>query len=843
MKKINQEPVTLEVLPDAKAGGLYAWAMNRLERTILWLPLAAVFLPLSTALAQTQSVTFTNDTLIEASDASHDGQNIVVSNCNLTVNGQHSFASLNLISNATLTHSPAPNGETDNKIDIAINGDVLVDASSKVLADGLGYSATQGPGAGIRNSWAAGGGYGGMGGTYNAAGGRGYGLLAAPADFGSGGSDDGSSGGGAIHLAVGGTLDLDGTITAAGLTGSSSLSGGSGGSIWLEATTIGGTGSIQANGGFGADNGGGGGRIAIFYHNDSFSGTTTAWGGTEVDGGEVGGAGTVFSKETSSTMASVVLENNGNIGAGTSADEIEGGSLDVTVVNAAQAILYGGETWTIGQLQVGTNSSVLCFGTNNTGLASNEWAGTGVTIAAQSITVDAGGTISADGQGYAAGQGPGAGIRATWAGGGGHGGMGGAANASGGGAYGSLTQPTELGSGGADAGNPGGGAIRLVIAGSLQMNGTLTANAVHYGNHGGGAGGSIWIEAGTLAGDGIIQANGGQGGNDNGGGAGRIAAIYQVNNYSGTVTAWGGLNGQGGSVIGGAGTIVWQCLTNASSYVTLDNDGHVGAYTPGELIEGTNLIVTVTNGTQVAINGGETWAVNQLLVATNSTVLCFSTNNTGPVSNEWVGGGVAIAAQFVTVDSGGTISADGQGYAAGQGPGAGVRFTWAGGGGHGGMGGTANAGGGSAYGSLTQPTELGSGGADAGNPGGGAIRFIVSGSMHVDGIITASALHFADHGGGAGGSIWIKTGALAGVGTIQPMAPRAATTTAAAVAELPSIVKSATTLEQCRPGVVSTVRVGASAAGPARFIGRAPAPLGALSWITRVTREPTARRT
>ena len=36
-------------------------------------------------------------------------------------------------------------------------------------------------------------------------------------------------------------------------------------------------------------------------------------------------------------------------------------------------------------------------------------------------------------------------------------------------------------------------------------------------------------------------------------------------------------------------------------------------------LDGDNLVVTVTNGTQVVIDGGETWAVNQLVVATNAT--------------------------------------------------------------------------------------------------------------------------------------------------------------------------------------------------------------------------------
>ena len=79
-------------------------------------------------------------------------------------------------------------------------------------------------------------------------------------------------------------------------------------------------------------------------------------------------------------------------------------------------------------------------------------------------------------------------------------------------------------------------------------------------------------------------------------------------------------------------------------------------------MQGTNVVMTVTNGTKVAVRGGETWTVNQLAVASNSTVTCFSTNNTGMVSGVWAGTGVVIRAQSVLVHAGGAITADGLGY-------------------------------------------------------------------------------------------------------------------------------------------------------------------------------------
>ncbi len=445
---------------------------------------------------------------------------------------------------------------------------------------------------------------------------------------------------------------------------------------------------------------------------------------------------------------------------------MEGANLTVVVTNGTQVAVGGGETWTVGQLVLASNTTVWCWSSNAAGQVNNQWAGVGATIQAQSMEIAAGADLDADGQGYASAQGSGAGVRNSWAGGGGHGGMGGTANASGGSAYGSLTQPIELGSGGSDSGNPGGGAIKLIVSGTLLVDGLITANAVHLANHGGGAGGSIWIKTGTLAGAGIIQANGAQGGNDNGGGGGRIAIDYQVNDYSGTVTAWGGLNGQSGSVVGGAGTILWQGVNNPLASVMLDNGGYPGAYTPADLIEGTNLVVSVTNGTQVVIEGGETWTVNQLFVATNSAIFCFSTNNTALVNERWAGSGVTIAAQSVMVNAGGTITADGFGYVAGAGPGAGIRGAWGGGGGYGGMGGTVNASGGETNGSLNEPLDLGSGGSDGGANGGGAIQMIVPETLQVDGLITAGGVGSA-WTGGSGGSIWLEVGTLSGNGMVR----------------------------------------------------------------------------
>jgi hypothetical protein len=156
-------------------------------------------------------------------------------------------------------------------------------------------------------------------------------------------------------------------------------------------------------------------------------------------------------------------------------------------------------------------------------------------------------SINVDGLGYGSDTGPGAGSECS-SGAGSGAGHGGAGHAShnfepagwppivnaGGGTYGSSNAPITLGSGGGhssfDIGGAGGGAIRLTVAGTLQLDGVISANglsAVTYG--GSGSGGSLWITADTLTGSGSINALGGAAASYGAaGGGGRIA----LNTYS-----------------------------------------------------------------------------------------------------------------------------------------------------------------------------------------------------------------------------------------------------------------------------------------------------------------------
>lgn len=172
-----------------------------------------------------------------------------------------------------------------------------------------GRATAAGPGFGTRLSAdVAGGGYGGSGsGDRVGITGLPYGSYITPSDPGSRGGTSvydgglGGNGGGVINITTTNLVNVIGTISSNGNTGSLASGGGSGGSIFIRTATFSGSGTIQANGGAGStgsDNSGGagaGGRIAIHCSNSNgFSGAITAYGGLGRSGSNFGGPGTVY---------------------------------------------------------------------------------------------------------------------------------------------------------------------------------------------------------------------------------------------------------------------------------------------------------------------------------------------------------------------------------------------------------------------------------------------------------------------------------------------------------------------------------------------------------------------
>jgi hypothetical protein len=590
--------------------------------------LLLIALALTLPLAGAHAALITTNTALSPGDLLYEGADLIVSNCTLTVNGAHNFASLLLTDGAVLTHSPAPNGEPDDRLDLTITNDLTVDATSRVDANARGYAATNGPGKGLGDyDNSSSGGHGGPGGNGfgSLAGGGAYDAVLAPSQWGSGGGNIGSSpspggaGGGVIRLNVGGVLTVAGQLSANGE--GTFDSGGAGGSIHLTVGTLAGAGTISAKGGdceYVGSGGGGGGRIAMYYGNSLFSGALSAAGGLNPanafgNNGRCGGVGTLYVRANSASVGDLLLDNSGR----TNAMETPITAPVAYRLTLTNATAYVTEPLTLTGLRVSAN-----------GLLTHPFQGPRLQVLVHgNAVVEGGGAVAADTRGYPAQTGPGKG---NWLGGydgqgsgAGHGGQGGACwSGPGGVTYDSETEPVDFGSGGGggSAPNRGGGAIQLTVEGTLTVDGRVSVNAdtATGGYDGGGAGGSVWLTAGRLNGVGSITANGqvaayvGAGS----GGGGRIAMDTGLNQFTGSVMAGGGMggwrSGENGTVHYGtnvpSGLVSWW---RGEGNAVDETGAHPGtpqgglAYAPGQVGQAFSL-----NGQDAAVALGN-WFTNQ----------------------------------------------------------------------------------------------------------------------------------------------------------------------------------------------------------------------------------------
>ncbi|MFA6131371.1 MAG: fibronectin type III domain-containing protein [Patescibacteria group bacterium] len=185
-------------------------------------------------------------------------------------------------------------------------------------------------------------------------------------------------------------------------------------------------------------------------------------------------------------------------------------------------------------------------------------------------------------------------------------------------------------------------------------------------------------------------------------------------------------------------------------------------------IGGTN--ATTLNFDYDALTGGALIIDSgNLTVAANGTV----THTSGSTSS--VLGSIYFDVQTGDADIDGTINADGMGYASGYGTGQGADGDSPGAAGYGGEGGDGTgAAGGSTYGSITAPVDIGSAGGVCwgftGSAGGGAMKFLVAGTFALDASATLSADGTATNyctGAGSGGSVYLDVGTLSGSGSIS----------------------------------------------------------------------------
>ena len=485
------------------------------------------------------------------------------------------------------------------KLTIELTGDVFVDSTSLLDLTGQGgYGQTDYDFVSGAYGNRAGGSYGGYGGwgrwgsehdmgRPNAL--RGDPLK--PEDVGEGGFGVvnyvnyphgvtilGGAGGGALRLIALGTVRVDGAIAVDGGRGQYDTShpdgqgtgGGSGGSIWITAASLAGSGLVTASGGDGSfdsyyelwGGGGGGGRIRIDYGSKGlWDGEVRSFGGR---GGQHdtshqgiiqyanprlhGGAGTTFWNES----ALPTLEVR-NFAADSGASALSGTFAGVHL--AVRNALLGTEGLGAASLSLEDHAVLTADDSRNTLYSFADYFSSPnrfrfwtseipkmiAVDVADNATVDATSRIDVSGLGgfsredYDALNG--AAINPA---GGSHGGLGGAGKVDNlvgvpSAVFGDSAKPVVPGLGGfgeesvsfslfdqCGAGGSGGGALRMSVGGILTLEGSIRSIGVGgvpeticapSGGRlgGGGAGGSIYIGAALLVGSGIIDASGGHG--------------------------------------------------------------------------------------------------------------------------------------------------------------------------------------------------------------------------------------------------------------------------------------------------------------------------------------------
>jgi len=523
-------------------------------------------------------IEITTPTTIFASDTTYDNNDLIVNGTTLTIDGSHSFNSLQLINTSTLTHST----EASSKLTLNVKS-ISIDSSSSINLNSRGLKPT------TNVTGYSGGSYGGAGGLQDGTTNGVFGDYTSPLDFGVGGSGHGEKftrGGGAIKI-IANTLQLDGNLTANGMSAPSNWTGGgSGGAIWLDVDTLSGSGSISANGGNFISyigGGGGGGRIAIDYSDISGYdiGKISNHGGIGYSNNS-GTPGTIYLKSKGSSTSDLIIDNTGgnrehaaltinNVSSGkltVKGDTLINisGSYSETIFDVARTTILKGSSFTsltatgassltvAGDVQIGQlslkDTTVLTTPTAN--LVTDDKT----VLTVETFTVAATASINLNSRGLKPT------TNVTGYSGGSYGGAGGLQDGTTNGVFGDYTSPLDFGVGGSGHGEKftrGGGAIKI-IANTLQLDGNLTANGMSAPSNwtGGGSGGAIWLDVDTLSGSGSISANGGNfisyiGG---GGGGGRIAVYYgdaSGFDLTGKITSDGGTGYN--AVNGSVGTI------------------------------------------------------------------------------------------------------------------------------------------------------------------------------------------------------------------------------------------------------------------------------------------------
>ena len=733
-------------------------------------------LTLWSAFSGTGAVLSTNLTL-NADDVAYERQDLVVSNCTVTIDGRHQFSSLRLIGGAVVTHSPATPTEAYS-LSLTIDNILTIDATSKIDVSGCGY----GQGRTVGNSTAggatgeSGGSYGGLGIPWDGGANTTYGDYRDPQDPGSGGGSSYSSGaGGGLVRITAGSAQLDGLILANGTTiAGYNGGGGSGGGILLRVGTLSGAGRVAANGGDSSfQGGGGGGRVALYFTtlNTTFDTATqvTAHGGT---GQGAGSVGTVYLKPAGA-LGQLLLANHGQP---TGLWTPLGGPAD-TVFEADRLVLDGPKVVaaTAAGAPIHADAvSVLEGAALTHPVTTADQLYTLQMTVTNALKIDAASKIDVSARGYPQGRTTGntRPTGATGESGGSYGGLGVSYDGTANPVYGDFRDPREPGAGGGSSYSSGaGGGLIRITAGSVQVEGAILANGgtVAGYNGGGGSGGGILLKVGTLSGSGLVAASGGDSSYQGGGGGGRVAIYYTALSGFDAVSraqAHGGVGGGAGAV----GTVYLRPDAGPEELRLANHSARSGLWTPlgtpddtvfrvdRLIVVGTNIVAATLTGVPI-----EAQAVSVL----ESSVLTHPVTTSAQVYSL----GLTVRDELV-VDASSRIDVSGRGYAKGRTFGNTTKggATGESGGSYGGLGypvdGSQNA----TYGDYRDPREPGSGGGSSysSGAGGGLIR-ITAGNTRLEGAILANGVSLVgdNGGGGSGGGIFLTTVGLSGRGLVS----------------------------------------------------------------------------
>jgi hypothetical protein len=333
--------------------------------------------------------TFINHGQLDVADNSITVASGVTLNQSGTVNDANTIGALRVEANGVLTHDARylpglqlhvignATVETSGRIDVTgkglsggtYNGATNVRGGENYVWDGTQYAIG-------RSGWYnVGGSHGGVGSGGSVAP---YGDVQEPTLLGGGSSGltsgyNGVAGGGRIDLRVDGTLLVKGKLVADGATrvdGTTTLTSGAGGSIWLRVGALDGVGQITANGPQSNYASGGGGRVALQYGSRAGSVTLQANGAT------TSGPGTVFERNTTT---------------GTSVLRLGSGGLETPVTSGS----YGEILLSAGTLQLaGAAAATQLTMTGGTLNVVGALAPTAVSVSGGTLNVKAGGLLS-----------------------------------------------------------------------------------------------------------------------------------------------------------------------------------------------------------------------------------------------------------------------------------------------------------------------------------------------------------------------------------------------------------------------------------------------------------------